>query len=166
MEALNEQCKLNSPEMCSSAWHTRYHPQPRPTHHSFSTGSLFLLEPTKVPCLYPLMCVVHSVFFSQQRLLHYSKEEEEEGYSFTSASQFLLTDMPGLPFLMLQLDPILTAPWHFLSDWFQNKDLTPFHTAHRKSLWEYAVHEPELNKIFNETMVTDSRMIANMTVGP
>ncbi|CBI21921.3 unnamed protein product, partial [Vitis vinifera] len=92
--------------------------------------------------------------------------DEEEGYSLTFASQFLLKDEPvsGVPFLLLQLDPILTAPWHFLGDWFQNEDPTPFHTAHRKSFWDYAVHEPKLNDIFNETMVSDSRLIANMIV--
>ena len=95
-----------------------------------------LLEPTKAPCLYRLMSVLgHSGFFAQQKLLHNS---EEAGYSLTFASQFLPKDEPfsGIPFLLLQLDPLLTAPWHFLGDWFLNEDPILFHTAHRKSFWD------------------------------
>ncbi|KAJ9686233.1 hypothetical protein PVL29_015234 [Vitis rotundifolia] len=112
------------------------------------------LEPTKAPCLYRLMRVlVHSGFFAQQKLLHNS--EEEEGYSLTFASHTILAASAGSH---------INRSWHFLGDWFQNEDPTPFHTAHRKSFWDYAVHEPKLNDIFNETMVSDSRLIANMIV--
>ena len=160
MEAHNELCKLNGTEMCNSTWHSRCHPQPRPTNGSFSTDHC-----TLAPRLDRLMRVlVHSGFFAQQKLLHNS--EEEEGYSLTFASQFLLKDefFSGVPLLLLQLDLILAAPWHFLGDWFQNEDPTPFHTARRKSFWDYAIHEPKLNDIFNETMVSDPRLIANMFV--
>ena len=108
------------------------------------------LEPTKAPRLYRLMRVlVHSGFFAQQKLLHHS--EQEKGYPLTFASQFLLKDefFSGVPLLLLQLDLILAAPWHFLGDWFQNEDPTPFHTARRKSFLDYAIHEPKLNDIFN-----------------
>ena len=145
MEAHNELCKLNGTEMCNSTWHSRCHPQPRPTSGSFSTDHC-----TLAPRLDRLMRVlVHSGFFAQQKLLHNS--EEEEGYSLTFASQFLLKDefFSGVPLLLLQLDLILAAPWHFLGDWFQNEDPTPFHTARRKSFLDYAIHEPKLNDIFN-----------------
>ncbi|KAL6329900.1 hypothetical protein AAG906_039815 [Vitis piasezkii] len=59
------------------------------------------------------------------------------------------------------LDPILTKPWHYLSAWFQNDDPTPFHTAHERSFWDYAGHEPQLNNSFNEAMASDARLLTS-----
>ncbi|WKA05172.1 hypothetical protein VitviT2T_023153 [Vitis vinifera] len=123
------------------------------------------VQPSKAPCLHRLMrLLVHSGFFSQQQVIH--NNEQEEGYSLTSASRFLLKDEPltGLPLSLLHLNPVLTAPWHFLSGWFRNGDPTPFYTAHGKPYWDYTAQEPDFNDLFNEAMASDSRIIASVLI--
>jgi trans-resveratrol di-O-methyltransferase len=66
------------------------------------------------------------------------------------------------PFLLAALDPILTMPWNQLSEWFQNKDLTPFVTTHGSRFWDLAGHEPRFNHFFNEGMASDSRLISGL----
>ncbi|RVW66848.1 Trans-resveratrol di-O-methyltransferase [Vitis vinifera] len=113
--------------------------------------------------------VIHShgqpMLLSQlQQVIH--NNEQEEGYSLTSASRFLLKDEPltGLPLSLLHLNPVLTAPWHFLSGWFRNGDPTPFYTAHGKPYWDYTAQEPDFNDLFNEAMASDSRIIASVLI--
>uniref|UniRef100_F6H5I1 O-methyltransferase C-terminal domain-containing protein n=1 Tax=Vitis vinifera TaxID=29760 RepID=F6H5I1_VITVI len=62
------------------------------------------------------------------------------------------------------LDPTLTKPWHYVSAWFQNDDPTAFHTAHERTLWDYAGPEPQLNNFFNEAMVSDARLVTSVLV--
>ncbi|PSS14478.1 Trans-resveratrol di-O-methyltransferase [Actinidia chinensis var. chinensis] len=62
------------------------------------------------------------------------------------------------------LDPTLTKPWHFVSEWFKNHDPTPFDTAHGRPLWDYAGHEPRMNHFFNEAMASDSRLVTSVLV--
>ncbi|PHU21948.1 Trans-resveratrol di-O-methyltransferase [Capsicum chinense] len=78
-------------------------------------------------CINRLMRIlIHAGFFIQ----------EEEGYLLTPTSRLLLKDEPNLsaiPFLLAMLDPIMTDPWHRLSQWFQNDgddQPTPFATTH------------------------------------
>ncbi|XP_034701359.1 trans-resveratrol di-O-methyltransferase-like [Vitis riparia] len=123
------------------------------------------INPIKAPCLHRLMRVlVHSGFFAQQQADH---NEQEQLYSLTYASRFLLKDEPtsGAPLLLVQVDPHLTNPCHFLSDWFRNSDPTPFVTAYGKPFWDYAAHEPKFNNFFNEAMASDSQLIASVVVG-
>ncbi|CAH2040779.1 unnamed protein product, partial [Thlaspi arvense] len=88
-----------------------------------------------------------------------SENDEEEGYLLTPTSRLLLKDEPlnVTPFLLAMLDPVLTMPWHHVSEWFQNDDATPFDTTHGRTFWDYASHEPRLNKFFNEAMASDAR---------
>ena len=123
------------------------------------------INPIKAPCLHRLMRVlVHSGFFAQQQADH---NEQEQLYSLTYASRFLLKDEPtsGAPLLLVQVDPHLTNPCHFLSDWFRNSDPTPFATAYGKPFWDFAAHEPKFNNFFNEAMASDSQLIASVVVG-
>ena len=123
------------------------------------------VQQSKVSCLRRLMqLLVHSGFFSQQLVIHNS--EQEEGYSLTTASLFLLKGQPltGVPLLRLHLNPVITAPWQFLTGWFQNGDPTPFYTAFGKPFWDYTAQEPEFSNLFNEAMATDSRIIASVLI--
>ncbi|XAR72581.1 Trans-resveratrol di-O-methyltransferase [Bertholletia excelsa] len=122
------------------------------------------INPSKVWNVYRLMRIlVHSGFFTTQKV---SKKDEEEGYLLTSASRLLLKDEPlsATPFLLSMLDPVLTMPWHHVSEWFQNDDVTPFYTTHGRTLWDYAGHEPRLNKSFNEAMASDARLVASVVI--
>ncbi|PHT53531.1 8-hydroxyquercetin 8-O-methyltransferase [Capsicum baccatum] len=107
-------------------------------------------------CIYRLMRIlIHAGFFIQ----------EEEGYLLTPTSRLLLKDEPNLsaiPFLLAMLDPIMTDPWHRLSQWFQNDgddQPTPFTTTHAKPLYEYAGDDARFNCLFNEAMASDARII-------
>ncbi|KAI8011005.1 putative O-methyltransferase 3 [Camellia lanceoleosa] len=121
---------------------------------------------SKAQCVYRLMRIlVHSGFFTEEKLSENAKEEQD-GYLLTPASRLLLKDEPlsVTPYLLAMLDPILTKPWHHVSEWFQNGDPTPFDTAHGRTPWEYGRHEPRLNHFFNEAMASDSRLVTKVLV--
>ncbi|KAG6658014.1 hypothetical protein CIPAW_04G129900 [Carya illinoinensis] len=92
--------------------------------------------------------------------------DQEERYALTDASRLLLKDNPlsVTPFLIAMLDPVLTKPWHFLTAWFQNEDLTPFDTAHGKKFWDYGGHDPKLNHLFNDAMASDARLVMSVVI--
>ncbi|KAH7844107.1 hypothetical protein Vadar_024405 [Vaccinium darrowii] len=108
--------------------------------------------------------LVHSGFFTKEKIS--GTTEQEEGYMLTPASRLLLKDesLSVRPFLLAMLDPILTKPWHNVSEWFQNDDPTPFDTAHGRTFWDYAGHEPRLNDFFNEGMASDARLVTSVVV--
>ncbi|KAG8641342.1 probable O-methyltransferase 3 [Manihot esculenta] len=123
------------------------------------------VHPAKARCIPRLMRIlVHSGFFARAKISE--NDDEEEGYVLTNASQLLLKDNPlsVTPFLIAMLDPILTGPWHYMSTWFLNDDVTPFDTAHAKTFWEYCGHEPNLNNFFNKAMASDARLITRVLI--
>ncbi|KAL4586371.1 hypothetical protein LXL04_011007 [Taraxacum kok-saghyz] len=119
----------------------------------------------RAPFVYRLMRIlVHSGFFMKQTISTNENEEKKEGYLLSPASRFLLKDEPLSirPFLLAMLDPILTDPWHHMSEWFQNDDITPFHTTHGRKLWDFAGQDPNLNRFFNEAMGSDGRLVTSV----
>ncbi|MCE5166507.1 hypothetical protein HAX54_020945 [Datura stramonium] len=114
-------------------------------------------------CISRLMCIlIHAGFFIQ----------EKEGYLLTPNSRLLLKNEPLslVPFVQMELDPNLTDPWHSLSEWFKNdgdddsNNSTPYATAHRKPLYEYARNEPRFNHVFNEAMASDARLVMSVLI--
>lgn len=72
-----------------------------------------------------------------------------------------------IPFVLGQLDPIFMIPWHNLSEWIQNDDnhSTPFAATNNGiSLFEYTEKEPRLNRLFNEAMASDARLIISIMI--
>ncbi|CAK9172866.1 unnamed protein product [Ilex paraguariensis] len=70
----------------------------------------------KAHCVCRLMRIlVHSDFFVMQKI---SKNDDEDGYFLTPASRLLMKDNPSslAPFLLGMLDPILTEPWHYMTE--------------------------------------------------
>ena len=127
------------------------------------------VNPSKSCCVNRLMRIlVHSGFFTKEKVSKNGEDEEEEqgGYLLTPPSRLLLKDEPFsvTPFLLAMLDPTLIKPWHFVSEWFKNHDPTPFYTAHGRTLWDYAGHEPRMNHLFNEAMACDSRLVTSVLV--
>ncbi|KAK2969385.1 hypothetical protein RJ640_028774 [Escallonia rubra] len=122
------------------------------------------INKAKAPCIYRLMRIlIHSGFFTKQRKL---ENEQEDGYALTPASRPLLKGHPFsvTPLLLAMLDPIMTTPFNFLSEWFQNDHKTSFEMAHGRTLWDYAGHEPRLNTFFNDAMASDARLVTSMMI--
>ncbi|KAF4397046.1 hypothetical protein G4B88_008892 [Cannabis sativa] len=121
----------------------------------------------KSPCVYRLMRIlIHSGFFALQKVEGGGEGEEEEGYVITDASKLLLKDNPMsvTPFLLSMLDPVMTKPWDFLSNWFQNDDPTPFDTANGMTFWDYGSHQPNLARFFNDAMASDARLVTSVVI--
>ncbi|XP_021723249.1 trans-resveratrol di-O-methyltransferase-like isoform X2 [Chenopodium quinoa] len=118
------------------------------------------LHPNKALSLGRLMrLLVHSNFFSKQIL-----SSSEEAFDLTVNSKLLLKDHPLTlaPFALMVLDPIFFELSHNFSRWFQNEDDNPFHTAHRKSIWEYISCAPEFNKLFSDAMASDTQFVVSL----
>ncbi|KAK9019603.1 hypothetical protein V6N11_054119 [Hibiscus sabdariffa] len=127
-------------------------------------AALPTLHPTKACNIYRLMRILlHSGFFAQQKL---GDGDGEDGYVLTDASRLLLKDDPLSlkPFVKLQLDTILTKPWHFLGTWFQNNDCTSFETAHGKTFWDYAAHDPKLSNLFYQGTASDAELVTSVLI--
>nr|GLL22862.1 trans-resveratrol di-O-methyltransferase-like isoform X1 [Ipomoea trifida] len=107
--------------------------------------------------------LTHSGFFVRTKI---PGTEGSEGYALTPSATLLLKDNPLSlrPFLLAMLDPIMTDPWHNISEWFQNDEPTTFDTVHGMSLWDYAGKEPKLNHSINDAMACDARLVMNMVV--
>ncbi|WVY91367.1 hypothetical protein V8G54_036881 [Vigna mungo] len=114
-----------------------------------------------IPRLMRIM--VHSGFFSQ---LNHNDNELQVKYALTDASSLLLKshEMSMAPFLLAQLDPVLTNPWNQFSSWFKNGITTPFEMTHGKSLWEYAGSDPRINVLFNDAMASDAQLISSSVI--
>ncbi|KAK4424700.1 putative O-methyltransferase 3 [Sesamum alatum] len=111
------------------------------------------VDKAKADCMYRLMRIlVHSGFF--------------EGYSLTPASRLLVGDRPMSmkPFVISQIDPILTESMHHLSRWFQNTDdRTAFHTANNGlSFWEQKERNPRFSRLFDQGLASDTPMVADV----
>ncbi|GLT41052.1 hypothetical protein SLA2020_151420 [Shorea laevis] len=132
--------------------------------HSELLQAQTLINAAKAPFIQHLMRIlVHSSFFTCQKL---GKNNQEDGYSLTSASRLLLKDEPMsiTPFLNAMLHPILTKPWYRLASWLQNDDLNPFYSQHRTTLRGCASHDPKLNHLFNDGLASDSQLISKVLI--
>ncbi|XP_027166627.1 trans-resveratrol di-O-methyltransferase-like [Coffea eugenioides] len=110
-----------------------------------------------------MQILIHSGFFIEAKIPG-NENDNQKGYLLTPASELLLKSNPFsvTPFLLAMLDPTLTDPWHHLSQWFQNRDETPFYTCHGRSLYDFASHEPRLNQFFNKAMASDARLVSSV----
>ncbi|KAK1425404.1 hypothetical protein QVD17_20756 [Tagetes erecta] len=128
------------------------------------------LKHERTHSLYRLMrFLIHSGFFVKQSVSTapgYNDEEQGEGYVLAPASRLLLKDEPLTlrPFLLTMLDPMLLDPWEHMSKWFQNDDVNAFHTTHGMMLWDLAGEDPKLNRLFNEAMASDARLVTSVIV--
>ncbi|OMO84863.1 O-methyltransferase, family 2 [Corchorus olitorius] len=120
------------------------------------------IHPTKVESLHRLVRIlVHSGFFVEHKIS--GQSDKEKGYKLTLPSKLLLKDNPlsARPYVLAMLDPIMMKPWQYISAWFQNDDdPEAFSTAYGQTIWDYAVHEPTFNHLFNEAMASDGLLAA------
>ncbi|KAL0399775.1 UNVERIFIED_CONTAM: Trans-resveratrol di-O-methyltransferase [Sesamum radiatum] len=134
----------------------------KPMTLSELTHSLHLNEAKSLSLERLMRVMIHSKFFINVKI---SEVKATEGYWLTPASHLLLRDEPlsVRPFALAMLDPILTDPWHHVSEWFRTDgDPTPFLTTHGRTFWEYAEQDPRLNCFFNEAMACDAKLVATV----
>nr|WIF29799.1 OMT1 [Chrysanthemum indicum]WIF29801.1 OMT3 [Chrysanthemum indicum] len=111
--------------------------------------------------------LIHSNFFNVTKFHDQDGENEKEGYVLTVSSKLLLKNtsknIPNLPSLLpyanLILDLELMTPINFLGSWFKGNESTAFETAFGTSIWEFANENPRLNKLFNDAMESNCKMM-------
>ncbi|KAK4406626.1 putative O-methyltransferase 3 [Sesamum angolense] len=95
------------------------------------------VDKAKANCMYRLMRIlVHSGFFVIEKI----NSSNEEGYSLTPASRLLVGDCPMSmkPFVISQIDPVLTEPMHHLK------------------------RNPRFSHLFDQGMESDTPMVAEV----
>ncbi|MED6200559.1 hypothetical protein PIB30_086391 [Stylosanthes scabra] len=120
------------------------------------------IDSNKSSYLYRLMrFLVHAGFFVTTKIDGGKEEEGIMGYDLTPSSRLLLkNNVPTLsPFVQAMLNHSILHSPEFLAEWFHSSsDLTPFHTAHGMSFWDYTSQNKEFNGLFSEAMISDSGM--------
>ncbi|PON81562.1 LOW QUALITY PROTEIN: O-methyltransferase COMT-type [Trema orientale] len=99
---------------------------------------------------------------------NYKMNKNTKNYSLTNTTRLLLSEAPAFmkmkPLFLFHLLPEAMAPWHTLSTWLKNGDISAFETAEGRTFWDCLADEPSLNHIFNEAMASDSQLIAKVTL--
>ncbi|BFG42393.1 hypothetical protein CerSpe_286670 [Prunus speciosa] len=63
-------------------------------------------------------------------------------------------------FILLESSPVMLAPWHGLSARIQGNIRNPvFEEVHGQDLWSFGAANPDHNKLFNEAMACDARVV-------
>ncbi|XP_057726288.1 trans-resveratrol di-O-methyltransferase-like [Arachis stenosperma] len=135
----------------------------KPMPHSQLIASL-PIHPSKTSFIHRLMRIlIHSGIFVTEDVTN-NNNEVEIGYVLTDSCIFLLKNNPFsvTTLILMNLGPTGTKPWHHLSDWFKNDDLTVFETAHGMTFWEYIDREPEYRKSFIDGMASDARVVSSL----
>ncbi|KAK1275560.1 Trans-resveratrol di-O-methyltransferase [Acorus gramineus] len=91
---------------------------------------------------------------------------EEESYLLTPSSRLLVRDKDTgtSPYLLAMLDSVLLTPWQSLGVWFHTDVRTPILKAHEMELWGLTGKSEGLNRMFNEAMACDSRLVSKWLV--
>ncbi|KAK1302466.1 Trans-resveratrol di-O-methyltransferase [Acorus calamus] len=95
-----------------------------------------------------------------------SKEGEEENYILTPASRLLVKDKDTgvLPLLFFELDPVMQSPWQSVAKWFHSDHPTAFAKAHGVDIFEMGRRSESVNRMINEAMACDSRLVSKALV--
>ncbi|PWA96061.1 isoflavone 7-O-methyltransferase [Artemisia annua] len=107
--------------------------------------------------------LIHSNFFYVTKFLIRDDKDEKEGYVPTLSSKLLLKNtseklekLPSLlPFANLMLDPEFIYYWQIQGSWFEGNASTTFESCKG----EFANKNPKFNKLFNEAMESNSKMM-------
>ncbi|XP_038887211.1 acetylserotonin O-methyltransferase-like [Benincasa hispida] len=96
----------------------------------------------------------------------FKEETTARSYSQTPLSHMLIT---VAPLLVLENSPTIVESWHNLSARLKNNDSTsdlsvPFEVAHGKGIWSYAATNLEFNRMFNEGLGCNARVITLPTI--
>uniref|UniRef100_A0ACD5U0W5 Uncharacterized protein n=1 Tax=Avena sativa TaxID=4498 RepID=A0ACD5U0W5_AVESA len=137
-------------------------------HHQGGKASLpqivakATLQPSKISCLRRLMRVltVCGVFATEH------SADGEAVYALTPASRLLVGSVNMVPIMNMLLHPILVSPFSDLGTWFQQELPDPelFKLKHGKTFFELADHDPSYNKLLNDGMASDSRLLMDIAI--
>ncbi|CAK8540734.1 unnamed protein product [Lathyrus sativus] len=131
-------------------------------------------QPISLSNLVSILQVPSTKFGNLQRLMHYlahngffeiitnqELENREEAYALTVVSELLVkgTDLCLAPMVELALDPTFSGSYHELKKWIYEEDLTLFDITLGSDIWKFLNKNPEYNRLFNEAMASDSKMI-------
>ncbi|RDX98759.1 hypothetical protein CR513_18277, partial [Mucuna pruriens] len=122
--------------------------------------STLQVPPTKVTSVQSLMrYLAHNGFFEIVRI--HDNIEEKEAYALTAASELLVkgNDLCLAPIVESFLDPTILGSWHQLKKWIYVDDLTLFDISLGSNLWDFLDKNPAYNKLFNEAMASDSKLM-------
>ncbi|KAF8413928.1 hypothetical protein HHK36_001924 [Tetracentron sinense] len=86
-------------------------------------------------------------------------ETGESLYGLTHSSKLLLreSELSLAPLILAQNHPWLLAPWHCLSKCIKEGG-TAFEKTHGSEIWDFALANPEFNKLLNEAMACTSKI--------
>ncbi|CAL5191107.1 unnamed protein product [Lathyrus oleraceus] len=89
------------------------------------------------------------------------ENEQEEAYSLTVASELLVkgNELCLAPMVEFYFNPTISGSYNQLKKWIYEEDLTLFGVALGSDFWEFLNKNPEHNKLFNDAMASDSKMI-------
>ncbi|KAK9131927.1 hypothetical protein Scep_011455 [Stephania cephalantha] len=132
------------------------HNHKKPMSHSELVNALQIPQ-SRSTHLYRLMrLLVHNGFFAMQKV------DREEAYVLTLSSKLLLKDQWRFPAVV---SDAFFKPWKSFGGWVKGGDgETAFEAAHEKTIWNYAVENPEFFIWFNEVMAADSKVTSSVVV--
>ncbi|QCE12663.1 S-adenosyl-L-methionine-dependent methyltransferase [Vigna unguiculata] len=122
--------------------------------------SILQIPPTKVRGVKSLLrYLAHNGFLQIVRVHH--NTQEKEAYALTAASQLLLkgNDLSLAPMVELLTNPRALFVWFQLKKWTYEDDLTLSDVSLGSNIWDFLGKNPENNKLFNESMASDSQMM-------
>ncbi|XP_031261165.1 (R,S)-reticuline 7-O-methyltransferase-like [Pistacia vera] len=96
---------------------------------------------------------------------HDSNGNGETLYGLTHSSRWLLRDseLSLAPMILMENHPLLMAPWHCFSQCVKEGGIA-FKIAHGKEIWDFALQNPEFNKLFNDGLACTSKIIARAII--
>nr|DAD39712.1 TPA_asm: hypothetical protein HUJ06_014035 [Nelumbo nucifera] len=108
-----------------------------------------------------MLVLVNSSLISVDR----NESGEEELYFLTPSGRLLLKDHPfNIPSFAWFSFPELNRAGQFLSNSFHQSNSVPFQMAHGMSFWDFISKHDELNKGFQDRMISDSRLTISAVV--
>jgi len=122
--------------------------------------SILQVSPTKVRAMQSLIHYLAHTGFLEIDSVH-ENMEEKEAYALTAASQLLVkgSELCLAPMVEGFVDPTLAGVWSHLKKWTYEDDLTLHSVSLGSNLWEFLDKNPACNRLFNETLATDSQMM-------
>ncbi|KAJ0962917.1 hypothetical protein J5N97_028039 [Dioscorea zingiberensis] len=113
--------------------------------------------------------LTHMDLFAEKKL-NDPDDHQVKYYLLTPSSHLLVSGetMNVIPFINLEVDPMMMGASQVIGSWFKSPKASPFELFHSKGLWEMTSERPELNKMMNEGMASGSRLVCDtvlMTCG-
>nr|AKO60154.1 S-adenosyl-L-methionine:O-methyltransferase [Papaver somniferum] len=114
-----------------------------------------------INCLSRIMrLLVRKRVFSSQSHPEAGETDETMLYNLTPSSKWLLRDSEFslVPMVLFEHNPRLMAPWHYLTKCVQEGGFA-FEKTYGTQVWDYALANPDINKLLNDAMECTARII-------